>query len=133
MHTGSCLCGGVRFTVEDELQPIQLCYCAECRKAQGGPVASNIPVDAGAFKLLSGADLLREFESSPGKQRVFCSRCGSPVFSRLTSRLEVLRIRAGLLEQPLPVRPSRHAFVADKANWWTIPEDGLPRFPQRPT
>jgi hypothetical protein len=133
MHTGSCLCGGVRFTVEDELQPIQLCYCAECRKAQGGPVASNIPVDAGAFKLLSGADLLREFESSPGKQRVFCSRCGSPVFSRLTSRPEVLRIRAGLLEQPLPVRPSRHAFVADKANWWTIPEDGLPRFPQRPT
>jgi hypothetical protein len=51
----------------------------------------------------------------------------------LTSRPEVLRIRAGLLEQPLPVRPSRHAFVADKANWWTIPEDGLPRFPQRPT
>jgi len=133
MHTGSCLCGGVRFAVEDELQPIQLCYCAECRKAQGGPVASNIPVDAGAFRLLTGTDLLREFESSPGKQRVFCSRCGSPVFSRLTSRPEVLRIRAGLLEQPLPVRPSRHAFVADKANWWTIPEDGLPRFPQRPT
>ena len=75
MHTGGCLCGGVRFALEGELQPIQLCYCAECRKAQGGPVASNIPVDAGAFKLLSGADLLREFESSPGKQRVFCSRC----------------------------------------------------------
>jgi hypothetical protein len=133
MHTGSCLCGGVRFALEGKLEPIQLCYCAECRKAQGGPVASNIPVKADAFKLLSGTELLREFESSPGKQRIFCSRCGSPVFSRLTSRPDVLRVRAGLLEQPLPVRPARHAFVSDKANWWTIPDDDLPRFPHMPT
>jgi hypothetical protein len=132
MHTGGCLCGGVRFALEGELQPIQLCYCAECRKAQGGPVASNISVNAGAFKLLSGADLLRSFESSPGKQRVFCSRCGSPVYSLRTARPDVLRIRAGLLEQPLPVQPSQHAFVADKANWWTIPDDDLPRFPGWP-
>lgn len=127
---GGCLCGGVRFTLEGELQPIQLCYCLQCRKAQGGPMASNIPVTTTAFKLLSGAELLRQFESSPGKQRVFCGRCGSPVYSRRASLPEVLRIRAGLLDQPLPVRPSQHAYVNDSANWWTIADDDLPRFPQ---
>ena len=127
MHSGSCLCGGVRFSVEGALQPIQICHCAQCRKAQGGPFASNMPVKTDAFSLHSGADLLQHFESSPGKERAFCRRCGSPVYSRRTSLPGVLRIRAGLFEQPLPVQPSLHAYVAGKANWWTIHDD-LPQF-----
>jgi len=128
MHTGSCLCGGVSFSIDGELQPIQLCYCKQCRKAQGGPLASALPVEAAAFRLRSGADLIEHFESSPGKQRAFCRRCGSPIYSRRTSMPGALRIRAGLIDQALPVRPSRHAYVADKANWWTI-DDELPQFP----
>lgn len=128
MYTGRCLCGGVRFAVKETLQPIQLCHCAECRKAQGTPFASNIPVSADGFDLQSGAELLKHFESSPGKQRTFCGRCGSPIYSRRASMPGVLRLRAGLFEQPLPVQPSFHAYVADKANWWRI-DDDLPRFP----
>jgi hypothetical protein len=129
MYTGSCLCGGVRFSIGGELQPIQLCYCSQCRKAQGTPFASNTPVKTDAFELTSGAELLKYFEASPGKERAFCGRCGSPVFSRRTALPDVLRIRAGLIEQPLPVRPSQHAYVSDKANWWTILDD-LPQFPE---
>jgi hypothetical protein len=132
MYTGGCLCGGVRFSVKGEVQPIQLCHCAQCRKAQGAPFASNMPVSIDSFELHGGAELLRHFESSPGKERAFCSRCGSPIYSRRTSRPGVLRIRAGLFEQPLPVRPSLHQFVADKANWWSI-DDDLPQFEGAPT
>ena len=131
MFSGRCLCGGIRFSVKGELQPIQLCYCADCRKAQGSPVASNMPVDMANFELHSGTELLRVYESSPGKERVFCSHCGSPVFSRKTSRPGVIRIRAGLMDEPLPVRPVFHQFVADKANWWTI-DDDLPQYPAAP-
>jgi len=131
MFTGGCLCGGVRFSVQGELQPIQLCHCAQCRKAQGAPFASNLPVNTDNFELHSGAELLRQFESSPGKERAFCGRCGSPIYSRRTARPGVLRIRAGLFEQPLPVQPAFHQFVADKANWWTIGDD-LPRYAEAP-
>jgi hypothetical protein len=127
MYTGSCLCGGVRFTVKGELAPIQLCYCTQCRKAQGTPFASNTPVSTAAFNLESGAELLQSFESSPGKQRVFCGRCGSPLYSRKDSLPDVLRLRAGLLDQPLPVKPVSHAYVASKPNWWSI-QDELPQF-----
>ncbi len=37
------------------------------------------------FRLLSGEQLLKVYELSPGKQRPFCSHCGSPVYSRRQS------------------------------------------------
>lgn len=127
--TGGCLCGGIRFSVNGELQPLQLCHCSQCRKAQGTAFASALPVKADAFTLDSGSELMRTFESSPGKERVFCGRCGSPIYSRRTSRPGMLRIRAGIIDQPLPVRPAFHQYVADKANWWSIDGD-LPQFPE---
>ena len=127
MHTGSCLCGSIRFRIHSALAPIQICHCGQCRKAQGGPFATNIPVAKSAFEIVSGEDRLQRYESSPGKYRYFCSTCGSPVFSARSALPDVVRIRAGLLDDPLPVRPGSHAFVGSKCNWWPI-EDGLPRY-----
>lgn len=103
-YTGNCLCGGVQFKIQGPLAPIQICHCSQCRKAQGAPIATNTPVSIAAFELTNGQDLLSEFESSPGKVRVFCSRCGSPVFSRKDTTPGILRIRAGLINEPLEVR-----------------------------
>lgn len=123
---GSCLCGGIRFRVDRPLAPIQVCHCSTCRKAQGAPFATNIPVATSSLAWLEGEALLKTFESSPGKSRVFCSRCGSPVYSALASLPGVVRIRAGLLDGALGVRPAFHAYVASKSDWWDI-DDGLPQ------
>ncbi|MBA4283940.1 MAG: GFA family protein [Xanthomonadaceae bacterium] len=127
MHTGGCLCGGVRFRVDAALEPIQICHCSQCRKAQGTPFATNTPVASAAFRWLAGADLLSTYRSSPDKERVFCSRCGSPIYSRRDSVPGVLRLRAGLLDGDLSARPAAHHYTGSKANWWTI-DDDLPRF-----
>ena len=119
MYTGSCLCGGVQFRIDAQLEPIQLCHCSQCRKAQGGPFASNIPVNLADFHLLGGAELLSAFASSPGKQRLFCRQCGSPVDSRKDSLPAVLRVRAGLIDEPLASRPVAHFHTASKANGGT--------------
>lgn len=128
MVTGSCLCGGIRFRITAALAPIQVCHCMQCRKAQGAPFATNTPVSAQDFELLAGAELLKAFESSPGKQRVFCSHCGSPIYSSKDTLPDVLRIRAGLINEPLSVRPVAHFHVASKANWWSL-DDDLPQYP----
>lgn len=128
MHTGSCLCNGVRFEIDGPLAPIQICHCQQCRKAQGAPFASNIPVALSSFRLSAGAHLLQEFESSPGKRRVFCVRCGSPVFSKRDALPEVIRIRAGLIDGALGTKPSAHFYAGSKADWWEI-NDRLPQFP----
>ncbi|MFP6847069.1 MAG: GFA family protein [Pseudomonas sp.] len=128
MHQGGCLCGAVRYQVEGELAPIQICHCSQCRKAQGSAFVTNIPVQESAFALLSGAEQLKAYESSPGKQRVFCGNCGSPIYSCTSKLPGVLRIRAGSLEGDLATRPGWHAFTASRANWWDIHDD-LPQSP----
>jgi len=128
MHKGSCLCGAITFQVEGPLEAIQICHCGQCRKAQGGAFASNIPVQRECFELLSGEHMLRAFESSPGKERVFCGQCGSPLFSRRRDLPQVIRLRAGALDEPVQARPIAHFYVSNKASWWPI-LDSLPQFP----
>lgn len=127
MHTGSCLCGGVQFRIESGLEPIQICHCSQCRKAQGASFAANTPLSEAAFHLIGGTELLAAFESSPGKQRFFCSKCGSPIYSKKGTLPGVLRLRAGLINEPLSVKPMAHFYTGSKANWWPI-NDGLPQF-----
>ena len=129
MTTGSCLCGGIQFEISGDLAPIQVCHCSQCRKAQGGPVATNIPVDVAALKIIQGSELIKEFESTPGKVRAFCTECGSPLFSKRSSKPGVVRIRAGSLDGDLATAPVFHFYVASKANWWPI-SDGLPQYPE---
>lgn len=144
MITGSCLCQGVRFEIAgdaaasatpgghlDATGPVGLvsqCHCQDCRKAQGSAFAVNAPVSRSDFRFTSGEDLLASYESSPGKHRVFCSRCGSPVYSRLDEAPEVLRIRLGLVDGDPGVRPAVHGWVSDKAPWERLPDDGQLRF-----
>jgi hypothetical protein len=125
-YTGSCLCGGIRYQLTAELGPIEVCYCAMCRKASGGPLATNAPVAAADFHVTAGAKLLKAYESSPGETRHFCGRCGSPLYSRRTDRPQVLRIRVGTINEPLNVRPSASYYTASICNWWEI-QDALPR------
>lgn len=132
MHTGSCLCRAVKFEVTGDLAPIQVCHCGDCRKAQGSAFATNIPVATADFRFLSGEDRLKAYESSPGKERVFCADCGSPIFSRLKSKPEVVRLRAGALNEPVETKLAFHFYTASKASWWPI-SDGLPQYPhERP-
>ena len=126
MYKGSCLCGAVTYELRGELGPIVFCHCSRCRKAQGTAFGTNSPVKASEFHLLGGQDALKEFESSPGKHRVFCSHCGSPVYSRNTAIPGTLRLRIGLLDTPIAARPVAHIYASSHAEW----EDILDALPQ---
>lgn len=127
MFHGSCLCRGVRFTMDVAPGPFGYCHCTSCRKASGSAHAANAPVDRQHFHLQSGSELVTEFESSPGKFRAFCSRCGSPLYAYLAATRDVLRVRLGALDTPFHEHPRAHTWVSDKAPWEPI-DDGLPQF-----
>ena len=131
MHSGGCLCGKVRYEVDGALAPIQICHCGQCRKAQGSAFGANIPVASRAFRIILGLEKLSEFRATPEKRRVFCGRCGSPIFSQRDAAPEVLRLRAGTLDEPVDVKIGLHSMVGSKASWWEILDDlpqhkGLP-------
>lgn len=132
MLKGSCLCNSVQYEVRGELGPIVMCHCSRCRKANGSAFATNAPINSADFRLLHGKDALAEYESSPNVFRVFCKRCGSPLYSRRPAQPELLRLRIGTLDTPIDARPTAHIFVGSKAEWCEI-LDVLPQYAERPT
>ncbi|MEO1902508.1 MAG: GFA family protein [Alcanivorax sp.] len=127
-HTGRCLCGGVRFQIDQALAPIQVCHCQECQRAQGAAFAAITPVATSALRFETGSELITEFSSSPGKYRAFCQRCGSPLYSRRDDMPEVRRLRAGVIDPPVTVPVASHAYVAEQAPWCRLADDA-PCFP----
>ena len=127
MYQGSCLCGKIRYTIEGELDNFSYCHCRSCRKASGSAFAANAGLERNHFVLNDPEGVLREYESSPGKFRAFCSRCGSPLYAYLAKTPELIRLRLGSLDSPFSGRARVHIFVGDKADWEEI-HDELPQF-----
>ncbi len=126
---GSCLCGGIRYEIAGRVGPVNYCHCNSCRKAQGVAFGTNAPVRSEYLSFVCGRELLREYESSPGKFRVFCSVCGSPIYSRRTAEPGEVRLRIGSLDDDPGRRPLLHGWVSEKAPWTEIC-DGLPQWPR---
>jgi hypothetical protein len=128
MLQGRCLCGAVAYRIHGPVSEIDLCHCTYCRRASGSAFAANASIARADFELLAGAEVLQEYESTPGKHRSFCSRCGSPVYARHVAAPELLRIRVGTIDGDPGSRPTGHCDVASKAPWYTITDD-LPQSP----
>ena len=120
MHSGSCLCGAVRYEVDGDVGPLYLCHCGRCRKAHGSAFAAVAPVAASGFRVVAGLDSLGDYAVPSGLHRIFCKQCGSPLFSRRDSVPELVRVRVGSLDTPLATKPEMHIFVGSKADWYEI-------------
>lgn len=127
MFTGQCLCGDITFEYDGPLGPISLCHCSQCRRAHGSAFSASSPVRKIHFLYLAGEERVTEFESRPGKYRAFCNRCGSHLYSRLDAIPGILRLRIGVINEPLEKGPSRHIYVGSKSDWFDITDD-LPQF-----
>jgi len=124
---GSCACGGVRFAI-DRVRSLTHCHCGICRKLTGAAFATYAHVDSGDFHLVSGLELMVQYESAPHSFRNFCKRCGSLVPGQ-APYLKTISIPAGLLDDDPGVRPKLHVFTASKAPWFCINDD-LPQHPR---
>ena len=73
-------------------------------------------------------ELIRVFRPDGGRVKAFCSVCGSSLFGAERSAGEEVAIRLGSLDGEPGIRPQLHTFVASRAPWDEIPDDGLPRY-----
>lgn len=131
IRQGSCHCGTIRYEISGPIQGITHCHCRTCRKVGGTVFASGGAVATDHFRLTAGAADLRAYESSPGKKRHFCSRCGSPIFARLDANPGVTLLRIGSLDDDPGVVSARHIWVSHSPRWYQDRPE-LPRFPEGP-
>lgn len=123
MVHASCLCGAVRWELDEPFGLLSHCHCSRCRKAHGAGFATYVEVPAERLRL-HGAEAVANFESSPGFWRAFCRHCGSVVPAAPFQGLVFSPV--GPFDDPPPPGPRAHIFVGSKAPWVEI-EDDLPR------
>ena len=122
MLNGSCLCGAVAYEVDAPPGPMVHCHCHTCRKAHGSAFSTVMTVPRVSFRWVRGEELLTTFESSPGKYRRFCSKCGSQIFAERTGKDRVL-LRMGCMDTPFRGEIVAHIWRSDAAVWYDPKEE----------
>ena len=130
--TGGCLCGGVRFEVSERPVWASYCHCTRCQRRTGTAASVQARLVPGSLRVVSGDDLLRAYEPADGFAKFFCSACGSALWSRNPADPDVVAVRLGAFDGDPGVRPQHRQYVAYAAPWEPIPDDGLPRYDERP-
>ena len=110
-HSAGCLCGAVRVEATGAPDRVGICHCTDCKRHHGALffAAAIFPQEAvrifGAPRSYAG--------------RFFCAICGSSVFARSGTEVE---IHLGALNDATGLIPSYELWTERRAAW-------LPAFP----
>lgn len=114
---GSCLCGNVRYTIQQPPSKFYFCHCQQCQKVTGSSFAANLIAKVDSIVWESGEDLLTHFEHpSRAFSKTFCSLCGSGV-PHINKSKTCLVIPAGSLDEVPIIKPSANLFVKETPAW----------------
>jgi hypothetical protein len=108
---GGCLCGKVRLAIGGEPLRVGICHCLDCRKQYGGIFYT--------FAVFPVAAVAVTGETAHYGFRHFCPVCGSSVFDKRGTEIEV---NAGTFDSDNVVRPTYETWVCRRERW-------LPAFP----
>jgi hypothetical protein len=129
MATGRCLCGAVAYEVKGPLRDVLVCHCEECRRWHGH-VSATAAAKRGDLVMREqrGLRWIESPQSEAHARRGFCAQCGSSLFWDAPGR-ETISIAAGTLDGETGLRVASHWYVSQAADYYEIPDDGLPRHP----
>ena len=132
-HTGQCLCGQVRYTIDAEPLGARICWCRDCQRIASGSPTVNVlfPEEAVRFEGEMGR-FRRIADSGNEVERGFCSGCGAQIYSRTLQPVGTpIRIRSGTLDNPDLMAPTAIIW-ASKAPAWAELDPNLPQHVEGP-
>ena len=125
---GSCLCGTVQYEATRLSGPIVHCHCRTCRKAHSAAFTTTARADRSDFHWTAGEEAIGSFESTPGKLRHFCTRCGTQLIAEWVAQPQVI-LRVGSLDDDPGDRPAMHIWTSHEVPWLDHTSD-IPSFPE---
>ena len=129
---GGCLCGDIRYGLNEDALTLYVCHCTECRRQSGASYTLSMVVRNEALQLVCGHPKQYSLVLPDGrrKQSNFCGRCSTRLWG--PSRFPDLAIlEAGTLDDTSWFSPVGHIWTRSAQSWVRIPEDVL-RFDEQP-
>ncbi|WP_432719626.1 GFA family protein [Jeongeupia wiesaeckerbachi] len=119
---GSCLCKSIEYEVDQLDTEIEHCACHTCRKAHAAAFNTAAGVKQAHFRWLKGAELLKHYESSPGKKRYFCSNCGSHLVAQKEGKAHLV-LRVATLDDDPGQLPVQRIWASHAVPWLAYDSD----------
>jgi len=95
------------------------CYCWSCRTSHASGVVTWIGFKRDQVQITRGVQLIRDYESSPGTRRKFCTRCGT----RLAFESDhhgwagEMHLPLALFVTPVDRAPHVNSFPEERPGW----------------
>lgn len=125
------MCGSVRFRVNEPLLGAAYCHCKRCQRRTGTAFSVSALTAPGSFEVTEGEEHVGAYRPDDGWHKFFCTSCGGQLYTQNPENTDLIGVRMGAFDSDPGVRPGLHQFVAFKAPWDELPDDGLPRFDER--
>lgn len=127
--TGQCLCGAIKYEIDNPPQMMGVCHCKNCQRQAGSAFSTLAGVPVSEFRLTQGE--LKLYEDSDTRsggtvERYFCGNCGSPVYSAVPAYADQVFLKTGTLDDTSNFAPQFHAWCSTKQSWVEL-EEGIPQ------
>ena len=111
---GGCLCGGLRYRLEETPTDTNDCHCIDCRRSSGAPLVTWGCVHRVKLTIAKG-----EVRRIPHAQRVrsFAACCGTHVFFEDAADSETVDVTIASLDDPGPFAPEITIWTEDRLPW----------------
>ncbi len=129
---GGCICGDVRFVVEEDPVLVYVCHCTDCQTETGSVGIVSVMVHEGSYRLLSGEPVNKGVGLPDGRNKGgdVCPRCGTHLGGARPG-MPLRRLDGGTFDDTTWIVPAGHIFAASRQPWVEIPE-GVVRYEGAP-
>jgi hypothetical protein len=126
--TGSCLCGQVKYEIDNAPAVTGVCHCKNCQRQAGSAFSTLAGVPRAELHFTAGEPKVYvdpDTQSGNPVERYFCGNCGSPIYSALPSQPDMVYLKTGTLDDTSIFRPLFHVWCDSKQDWVQL-EEGVP-------
>ena len=123
IHTGSCLCGGIKIEVRGQIEVNYNCHCTMCQKALGANYDTMCVVPSSNIVFLEKSTDT-SYQSSETHFRHFCLRCGCTTFA-IAPELQLCFFSTALLDNFFGTGPKEEYFVGERRPWDRLCESSV--------
>lgn len=122
--TGGCQCGAVRYVARQSVKfRPYACHCTDCQSHTGSAFALNMWLISGDLEIKGECIEGQQTKPDGATLSVFaCPKCFSRIYSRNSSRPQIVTLRIGTRDDSAGFTPDFHIWTRSKQPWIALPE-----------